>query len=290
MGFLDKLRNNPSPQEEITKKGFEVSDCSFECDSCNFNFPKNVQADSGDLWNSTKPFGLHIVIPTNKSDWEHDAVNERKSFSRKVNSWIGDQKFQNMIDSTVKVNVSSQCTEGFDNHDPDYLSGAKGDILILPQFVWVKNLHVDDLNDKLHNVIQMIIDNKVNDIKISGDYKISEDSNQSYMFLCSHRTRDKRCGITAPIMKKEIDLYTRDLGFYRDFGDDRPDGIKVDFINHIGGHKFVANLLIYVKNQNKFIWLARCSPINVKSIVDECVLKGKVFPENTRLIQNFELF
>ena len=37
----------------------------------------------------------------------------------------------------------------------------------------------------------------------------------------------------------------RPLGLYRDLHDERPGGVGVYFINHVGGHKFSANVMIY---------------------------------------------
>jgi hypothetical protein len=37
------------------------------------------------------------------------------------------------------------------------------------------------------------------------------------------------------------------LGLYRDLHDERPGGVGIYFISHVGGHKFSANLMIYRK-------------------------------------------
>ncbi|GMF06184.1 unnamed protein product [[Candida] boidinii] len=109
----------------------------------------------------------------------------------------------------------------------------------------------------------------------------------AYVMLCSHKTRDKRCGITAPIMKKEFDLHLRELDLYRDISDNRPKGVNVIFINHVGGHKFSANVLINLRS-GEDIWYAKCSPLNVKPIIDETILNhGKVFPEYVRIVQKY---
>jgi hypothetical protein len=38
----------------------------------------------------------------------------------------------------------------------------------------------------------------------------------------------------------------------------------------------------------KNIWLARCSPSNVKPIVEQTILEGKVWPEQVRIVQKFK--
>lgn len=65
------------------------------------------------------------------------------------------------------------------------------------------------------------------------------------VLLCSHKTRDARCGQSAPLIKKELERHLRPLGLQRDLDDDRPGGVGIYFISHVGGHKFAANVFVY---------------------------------------------
>lgn len=59
----------------------------------------------------------------------------------------------------------------------------------------------------------------------------------SYIFVCAHGSRDKRCGVCGPVLvsklKEEIEL--RGL----------KDQTYVYPCSHIGGHKYAGNLIIY---------------------------------------------
>ncbi|KAI0407198.1 Sucrase/ferredoxin-like-domain-containing protein [Xylaria palmicola] len=68
---------------------------------------------------------------------------------------------------------------------------------------------------------------------------------RALVLLCSHRTRDARCGQSAPILRKELERHLRPLGLFRDLDDARPGGVGVYFINHVGGHKYSANMMVY---------------------------------------------
>ncbi|KAK6455724.1 Sucrase/ferredoxin-like-domain-containing protein [Scheffersomyces xylosifermentans] len=301
MGLLNTIFNrgghdSQKLKAEIESKGFEVSDCSFECDDCTSHFPKSIKVEEdADLWESTKPFGLHIVVPTGKTDWPHDACGSHGTFSHKVSGWASDNSGKYPEIGNIKVTVSSLSSDALYTDD-DYINEKKGDILLLPFFVWAKGVELKEVAGLLSAVIPDLVasrSNKASGLELSypqfPNVKLSVDNNQSYVFFCSHRTRDKRCGITAPIMKKEMELHLRELGLYRDYGDNSPGGVQVAFINHIGGHKFVANVIIYLKQSGKIIWLARCRPSNVKAIVDECIVKdGKVRPDKIRIIQKFD--
>lgn len=296
MGILLKFKNiylSDADSDEIAKKGFDIADCPSECDDCNLKFPASVKVDDSNLWNSTAEYDLHLVVATGKADWPHDALGESGTFVHRLDKYLDKQKFDGLPLNKIKINPSSISSPGLEN-DTEYQNGTKGDILVLPHFVWMTNVakadfdvFYDGLNQLINKTLKLTATSPLNNYK-GSEMSITPDTSQSRIFLCSHRTRDKRCGITAPIMKKEFDMYTRDLGYYRDFDDNRADGIRVDFINHIGGHKYAANVIIYLKDSGKNIWLARCTPKNVKPIVDECILKdGKIWPEKVRLIQNF---
>src|SRR5437773_8992241 len=42
------------------------------------------------------------------------------------------------------------------------------------------------------------------------------------ILLCSHKTRDARCGQSAPLLRRELERQLRPLGLYRDLDDERP--------------------------------------------------------------------
>ena len=63
------------------------------------------------------------------------------------------------------------------------------------------------------------------------------------ILLCSHATRDARCGQSAPLLRRELERHLRPMGLYRDLDDERPGGVGIYFINHVGGHKYSANVL-----------------------------------------------
>ncbi|KAK6201154.1 Sucrase/ferredoxin-like-domain-containing protein [Scheffersomyces amazonensis] len=301
MGLLGKFFHHSSGnhEEEIKSKGFEISECSFECDSCTSKFPASLKFDEeAELWDSTKPFGLHLLVSTGKSDWPHDATGESNTLSNAVAKWGSDHSQKYSQIGNIKVSTSSLSSDEFLTDD-DYIKEQKGDILILPFFVWVKGVTIKETSSVLSSLIPDLIkfrNEKVTDLQIPTTYSTSFpsvrfeiDTSKSYVFLCSHRTRDKRCGVTAPIMKKEMDLHLRDLGLYRDVGDNTPNGVRVAFINHIGGHKYAANVIIYLRSSGKIIWLARCKPNNVVPIIDECIVNdGKVWPNNIRLLQKLD--
>ncbi|OJD13634.1 hypothetical protein AJ78_05915 [Emergomyces pasteurianus Ep9510] len=103
------------------------------------------------------------------------------------------------------------------------------------------------------------------------------------ILLCSHNRRDARCGISAPLIRRELERHLRPLGLYRDEDDSRPGGVGIVYVSHVGGHKFAANVLIYRREEEQMIWLARVRPVDCEGIVRQTILKGKVVhPEQLR--------
>lgn len=65
------------------------------------------------------------------------------------------------------------------------------------------------------------------------------------VLLCSQKTRDARCGQSAPLLRKELERHLRPLGLFRGLDDERPGGVGIYFISHTGGHKYSANVMVY---------------------------------------------
>lgn len=108
------------------------------------------------------------------------------------------------------------------------------------------------------------------------------------VLLCSHKTRDARCGISAPLIKRELERHLRPLGLLRDEDDERPGGVGIFFVSHVGGHKFAANMLIYRKEDEQLIWLARIRPEHCEGIVKHTIVNGKVIHPDTQLRGGFD--
>lgn len=286
MTVLQRLFGKSTPKicDQITNAGFEISDCSSTCDECTGKFPKSISMDeSAPLWESTKPYGLHLVVSTGKSDWPHDATGVKGTLAHEIAKWADNHSLGPL--GKIKVTCSSLGSDEL-LIDDEYINEKRGDVLILPHFLWVKGLAITEVNDLLTRLMSQL--SSPIDTVLSQFPQVQKDKNRAYVFFCSHRTRDKRCGITAPIMQREMNMYLRELGLYRDYGDLTPDGVNVAFVNHIGGHKFAANVIIYLRSSGKNIWLGLCRPENVKPIVDECIIKdGKVWPDKVRMVQKF---
>lgn len=146
------------------------------------------------------------------------------------------------------------------------------------------------------------------------------------ILLCSQRTRDVRCGQSAPLLRREFERHLRPLGLYRELDDERPGGVGIYFVSHVGGHKYAANVIVYRRRDfdwyrkdaatasasaenesdtdpdqegerekeqkdegaSQGIWLARVRPEDCENIVRYTVLQGKVVKPGHQLRGGFD--
>lgn len=143
---------------------------------------------------------------------------------------------------------------------------------------------------------------------------------RALILLCSQRTRDARCGQSAPLIRKELERHLRPLGLFRDLHDERPGGVGIYFVSHVGGHKYSANVMVYRRpdafgldnlqrakvdgeicpmpmtslpedcdnGAAQCIWLARVRPEDCEGIVKFTVLQGKVVKPERQLRGGFD--
>lgn len=143
------------------------------------------------------------------------------------------------------------------------------------------------------------------------------------VLLCSQKTRDARCGQSAPLLRKELERHLRPLGLFRDLDDERSGGVGIYFISHTGGHKYSANMMVYRRpdafgcdgvnraelkggevlmprpkeaegegegdvGAGQCIWLARVKPEDIEGIVKYTLLQGKVVKPERQLRGGFD--
>lgn len=68
---------------------------------------------------------------------------------------------------------------------------------------------------------------------------------RALILLCSQGTRDARYGQSAPLLRQELERHLRPLGLFRDLDDERPGGVGVYFVSHVGGHAYGADMMVY---------------------------------------------
>ena len=168
---------------------------------------------------------------------------------------------------------------------------------------------------------------KKTDIKSLTPLRSRPCPHSAVILLCSQRTRDVRCGQSAPLLRREFECHLRPLGLYRELDDERPGGVGIYFVSHVGGHKYAANVIVYRRRDfsnwyckpaaagtsvvdddddegessdqeeeqgkteegaSQGIWLARVRPEDCENIIRYTVLQGKVVKPGHQLRGGFD--
>ncbi|CAK7273569.1 hypothetical protein SEPCBS57363_005717 [Sporothrix epigloea] len=220
-------------------------DCSHDCSSCSTRYPRSFKVDHQDrLYGFVKGWSTHLLVATGKSDWVRDVTHEKGSVMEAVGSASSPTNGRMMLSASniPTPSLSSKYT------DPTR-------VLLLPAFVVVDNVTPALVPVLLENLVSKAPTSitpltGVNppptlppSLPVPLTYHQSPHS--VLVLLCSQKTRDARCGQSAPMIRKELERHLRPLGLSRDLDDERPGGVGIYFISHVGGHKYSANMMVY---------------------------------------------
>lgn len=136
------------------------------------------------------------------------------------------------------------------NHSSDYADPTR--VLLLPAFVVVDNVTPALVPSVLENLVNKSPTNTTPLLtspslppSLPAPLTYHQSPHSVLVLLCSQKTRDARCGQSAPLLRKELERHLRPLGLFRDLDDQRPGGVGIYFISHVGGHKYSANMMVY---------------------------------------------
>ncbi|KAH7532451.1 hypothetical protein FEM48_Zijuj04G0021300 [Ziziphus jujuba var. spinosa] len=155
-------------------------------------------------------------------------------------------------DTTVKTKLT--VCEGSDETD--------GDVLIFPEMIKCRGLKDSD------------VDGFVEDVLVNGKpwtSGVQEVLSGSYIFVCAHGSRDRRCGVCGPVL---IEKLNEEIGF-RGLNDQ----IFVSACSHVGGHKYAGNLIIFSPGPDGSItghWYGYVTPEDVPELLDQHIGKGEI--------------
>ncbi|RPA77835.1 hypothetical protein BJ508DRAFT_329846 [Ascobolus immersus RN42] len=269
-------------------------ECLSECSSCP-DYPRSfwkagVERDTP-LYGGVKKWDLHVLVATGRDNWMHD-VEEEGGVLTAVGKAIEA--------SGMKIKLSA-CNLPLPPHDHDDPNPPTS-LLFLPSWI-----HVSP--HPLHLPPTPPTPPIPSYPPLPTPISITPIPQKTLILLCSHTKRDARCGISAPILRQQ---FAKHLGRdYRDLHDGREGGAKVVYINHVGGHKFAGNVIIYGQNAAPVpslsdrqkteaevqgeeakleqvdrsgqycIWYARVLPAHCEAIVKYTVGEGRVIVGDT---------
>ncbi|GJC89705.1 actin patches distal protein 1 [Colletotrichum liriopes] len=289
-----------------TDPAVDGDDCDHDCESCHVKYPKGFKIDESDeLYGHVKGWSTHALVATGKSDWVRDVADEKGSVMEAIGKAASPSNGKLMLSAS---NIPTPA------HSSDYSEPTT--VLLLPAFVIID--HVTP--KRVPELITEFVDKAPTNTSPSRPSPFPHPS-PALILLCSQKTRDARCGQSAPLLRKELERHLRPLGLFRDMDDERPGGVGIYFISHVGGHKYSANVMVYrrpdafgldnverAKEEGELqpkprvaalpetedvgaaqcIWLARIKPEDCENLVRYTILQGKVVKPETQLRGGFD--
>ncbi|CAI9111470.1 OLC1v1011695C1 [Oldenlandia corymbosa var. corymbosa] len=137
-----------------------------------------------------------------------------------------------------------------------------GDVLIFPEMIKYRGLKESD------------VDGFIDDVLVNGKpwaAGVQEVLSGSYVFVCAHNKRDRRCGVCGPILieKFKEEIESKNL----------KSQVSVTACSHVGGHKYAGNMIIFSTNAEGEIaghWFGYVTPDDVSDLLDRHIGKGEI--------------
>ncbi|KAI7903261.1 Sucrase/ferredoxin-like-domain-containing protein [Cokeromyces recurvatus] len=257
------------PPEEYISATYDCTGCSNPC-SEHKSYPSylNIEMDMPIL-GSVKPYGRHVLIATGVTDWPKKIQYERDTFAYSLYQAECNNKsvypWKNLVTNASFVSTYSTVPNSCD-------------VLIFPDNILISNVTSEKANDFYNLFLATPLPKQAVDIELLkkdsriGEMNIYKCPYKSLLLLCSHKRRDKRCGVTAPILAQEFDHVLRE----KDLSEQ---DAAVIMVSHIGGHKIAGNVICYINEGARGIWYGRVKTCHCRLIVEETIIKGKVIKE-----------
>ena len=349
----DLQATKPRPDGFHTAKGIDAlfprakaeidgEECLRDCESCTVHLPRSFKIDEDDkLFGEIKGWSRHLVVATGKTDWVRDVADEKGSVMEAIDKHDSEVQGGRLMLSASNMNL------------PDHDSGPYGKdrpttVLLMPAFQFVDNVTPNHVPELIRSIINKAPTNtsslssskitngtatpdsepadavanaSLSSTDLPAGLSLRNCPHKYVILMCSQATRDARCGQSAPLLRREFERHLRPLGLYRDLGDERPGGVGIYFISHVGGHKYSANIMVYRRAEPRrnvseqmengtsgesngliggkskgvaegeaaqCIWLARVRPEDCENIVRFTVLQGKVVKPERQLRGGFD--
>ncbi|EUC67412.1 sucrase/ferredoxin domain protein [Rhizoctonia solani AG-3 Rhs1AP] len=192
--------------------------CADPCDLGHEEWPNRFDVDlSSDMLGSVKPYARQVVISTGKSDWAREVTEESNSLAEHLSHVHG----KLVASSTARTSKSGDAPAGvFTASNSTRLSVLNGShrevgcapkthtVLVFPDYKLVKD--VPATNEGASELWKAALDPAVGvEGKVNSGMKSWTLPYSAVILLCSHKRRDNRCHIAAPVLEDGKSIFKR---------------------------------------------------------------------------------
>ncbi|CAF1762655.1 unnamed protein product [Brassica oleracea var. botrytis] len=139
---------------------------------------------------------------------------------------------------------------------------SNGDVLIFPDMIRYRRLTHFDVDTFVEEVLVKDV------VWLPGN---PEPLSGSYVFVCCHGSRDRRCGVCGPSL---VSRFREDIEMCGLEGQ-----VSVSPCSHIGGHKYTGDVIIYGSNINQRVtgnWYGLVTLEDVPQLLEQHIYRGQI--------------
>lgn len=111
------------------------------------------------------------------------------------------------------------------------------DLMIFPSGIRYRSLPISLLDAAIEQWIAAGTDAKPKPLPAAAQATQQDISRKLLLFVCTHGSRDTRCGILGTALARELLRLVKERGV--------EDTVEVFATSHVGGHKYAGNVLVY---------------------------------------------
>lgn len=239
-----------------------TTDCSTCDDNCSIHnqIPEYLakKIDMNDpLVGTMKPYRQHVLVRLGSGKtWSEKLEETQSSFIASLKKSIDesqkDKQFRTVLSAFEDVSASQEGVS-------EITQSAQ--VVLFPQQTSF-NVALDGIG--------AFVDEHLAKPGLAGGSNATAWPYRITVFVCTHKKRDKRCGVAGPLILDEFIKVRKELQIEKHLG--------IFGISHIGGHKYAGNIILYRKDAEGRIhgdWFGRVKPCNVKHILENA-LKGEI--------------
>ena len=317
---------NPSASSSSSAGSSSDEDCSVCASPCSVHpsYPAHLKIEQGDMRGSVKRHRRHILVAQGRawSRWPEEVTDQHDAFVSLLSQLVRQREGQ----IGYKVRVSETDLQPADEDEEaaaeevgeaelrlrEARRADRADLYVFPDMLhfpgvsraalpqWVDGLLVHDKGamhfKRQHATAADRLSQALRAAAV-GEQPHSEPQLPDVDFecrplvgcallICAHKQRDKRCGVTGPILAKQIQLESSerqqaaereaDMAAQQRIRDglpplspaslpsQQPLPVRTMLISHIGGHKYAGNVIAYPAG----VWYGRVTPCHVHLILD----------------------
>ncbi|KAF8311138.1 hypothetical protein DL93DRAFT_2061407 [Clavulina sp. PMI_390] len=302
-------------------------------------YPARFGADmTSRMIGSIKPYSRQVIISTGVSNWAAEITFESGSLASYISSAyksVQGKRGPLSLAMAAYQNVTEEKPSLMDTTRSGKLTVLNGSIktvsedhesqtvLILPDYTYVRGVreNAEDAEELCKTRLVPTVRRAAKSQANSTRLETRPLPYDCVLLICSHKRRDNKCGIAAPILERALKIVLEARGWEVhteiEVDDSVPsfeerakttamdtleaqiaEEMKRDEGNHgfgkralivqtshFGGHKFAGNLIV-CSPRGTNVWYGRVSPKEIPAVVDETIIGGKIISDLLRAAVN----